>query len=164
MKIISFAHTSPALVLGIKTVTRREWTPDYAARFRAGDLCQAWTNSPRVKRAERLGTIELVRTPYIERTSLMPDEDYEAEGFGVLWGSEGPWDWNLWKQQDQYMWVVRFRLVDLTDAGKRMRDKHRAWGTEQAARLLESPNEERLKRRDMILRAMQACDAMEVAL
>jgi hypothetical protein len=38
MMTISFAWTTPALLAGHKTVTRRDWDAEYAIRFAAGQL------------------------------------------------------------------------------------------------------------------------------
>ena len=82
MKIISFGWTWPALLAEPplrKTVTRRDWNVEYALRFK-GDLIQAFDKSPRFG-GKKIATIRLIRSPYNEPIDLMPDSDYEAEGF-----------------------------------------------------------------------------------
>jgi len=82
MKIMSFAWTSPALLAGRKSRTRRSWDDEYAARFKTGDMVQAWDKSPRFK-GKRIAIIQIlgVRKEDIFR---MPAEDYEREGFAYF--------------------------------------------------------------------------------
>ena len=122
MKIISFAETTPALLAGRKTVTRRDWQPLYASRFKALDLVQAWNSSPRVG-GKKVGIIELTEKPYLENTRDAPADDWEAEGFAYLteigatiFGGMTPLDlWTQWTNRGQgvTLWVVRFELVDI---------------------------------------------------
>lgn len=118
MRIISFAETTPALLAGRKTVTRREWADSWASKFHAGDLVAAYDRSPRA-RGKHVATIRLTRDPYQEAAELAPSEDFEAEGFGwmteqgrTLWGHSPLWQWRLWKHQNPVLWVVRFELVE----------------------------------------------------
>lgn len=122
MKIISFAETTPALLAGRKTVTRREWQESHARSFAAGELVQAWSKSPRVKGARRVGTIRLTAAPYIERTVDIPADDWEAEGFAymtdeglTLFGGATPAEvWQRWRSDlSTALWVVRFELVEV---------------------------------------------------
>lgn len=83
MKIISFAWTTPALLAGRKTVTRRDWQLGYASGFHAGDLVAAYNRSPR-HGGRQVATIRLTRAPYLESTKEAPPEDYEAEGLAYL--------------------------------------------------------------------------------
>ncbi|MDE2104298.1 MAG: hypothetical protein KGL39_44080 [Patescibacteria group bacterium] len=137
--IISFAHTTPALIARRKTVTRREWQDDYAARIARqvpGLLADAWNVSPRVvdrKTGKPIGgkvaTIKLLSVTKEPMTS-MPDEDYEGEGFGylyehpeslpkTLWGEPvgradfSPAAFDHWRSSPAEMWVVRFELIDI---------------------------------------------------
>ena len=133
MKIISFAHTTPAMLAGHKTVTRREWDDAYGSRFRAGELVGAYNRSPRVH-GWRVAVIRLTEQPRPEPLSAMPDSDYEGEGFGwmqahpsstpkTLWGE--PFDatslsrerFARWQQSGETMWVVRFELVQVDAEG-----------------------------------------------
>lgn len=127
MKIISFAYTTPALTAGAKTVTRRDWRPEYAARFRAGELVAAYDRSPRA-RGRQVATIRLTQRPCYQPMVEMPDSDYEAEGFAWLlahpahlpktigglpttlheFTREG---FEHWRTYGEAMWVVRFELV-----------------------------------------------------
>ena len=118
MRIISFAWTTPALLAGCKTVTRREWLQKFADGWRKGTVAQAYDKNPRFK-GKRVGHIELTQDPYQERTCDIPDEDYEAEGFGymernnILIRGKTPREfWNAWREGPGELWVVRFRLLD----------------------------------------------------
>ena len=120
MKVMSFAWTPPARLAGEKTVTRREWSEKFAARFHEGDLIQAWNRQPRFKGAQRVATIRLTADPYPERLRDIPDEDWEGEGFAYLTAIGAtvnkftPRDfWEHWKTQDDSLYVVRFELVEV---------------------------------------------------
>ena len=126
MKIVSFAWTSPALVAGRKTVTRRDWNDDYARRFKAGDLVAAYNRQPR-HRGEQIATIRIVSVAK-EPLSTMPDSDYEGEGFAFLAANphllpksgdfSDPWmvsreRFAQSQRASACMWVVRFELVEV---------------------------------------------------
>ena len=81
MKIVSFARTTAALKARRKTVTRREWKDSHAARFQPGELVQAWSASPH-RGGKPVGIIR-VKSITREPTHLIPDTDWEAEGFGL---------------------------------------------------------------------------------
>ena len=127
--IISFAHTTPALLAGRKTVTRREWTPEYGARVqqRASKdrIFDAYDRSPRIH-GKRVAVIRVTSITY-EPMSRMPLSDYEGEGFAYLyehpeylpkklWGMAvgredfSPAAFARWRSRDVSMWVVRFEL------------------------------------------------------
>lgn len=127
---IAFTWTSHALVAGYKTVTRRQWKPHYARRFAPGVVVTAYDRQPQY-RGTPLATIEIVQQPYLENTLHMPDDDYEAEGFGFysLYPElrakrfqQHPMGvyWRAWRLTAEDMWVVRFRLVDLLPDGVKM--------------------------------------------
>jgi len=122
MMTISFAWTTPALLAGVKTVTRRDWNPEYAARFRAGQLVAAYDRQPRY-RGRQVATIRLTQPPYRQSTADAPESDWEAEGFAYLerMGSKvGKLTprvlWKAWHVFPQEMWVVRFELVEVVGA------------------------------------------------
>ena len=117
MRIISFAWTTLALLAGRKTVTRREWSLDYAALFARGDLVQAYDRNPRWH-GRPVATIRLTRDPYPESTLYAPEEDYEAEGFAYLEEISAKVDgltpralWRAWHLYPQVLWVIRFEVV-----------------------------------------------------
>lgn len=127
MKIISFAWTTPALVAGRKTVTRRRWKERFALGFNAGDEVQAYDKLAR-NHGSRVAIIRLTKAPYLEPYSAMPDFDYEAEGFNYFEEHPGelpldaPWpamNWGIFESMRDpddldEVWVVRFELVHLT--------------------------------------------------
>ena len=124
MRLISFAFTTPALLAGRKTVTRRLWKDTWAAGFKAGDLVAAYDRNPR-NGGHQVATIRLTADPVKERTGTMPDSDYDAEGFAWLQGMRsatdhlknapvGAWSkeaFQEWRDRDELLWVIRFELV-----------------------------------------------------
>jgi uncharacterized protein YqfB (UPF0267 family) len=116
--IISFAWTTPALLAGAKTITRREWTEDHALRFDAGDLVKAYDKSPRAH-GRQVAEIRLTRDPYAQNTRNLTDNDFLREGFSwlVLNGTQADRDrvqriWEEWHVAPRALWVVEFELVD----------------------------------------------------
>jgi len=119
MKAISFAWTTPALLAGRKTVTRREWDDRYAAQFRAGDLVAAYDRQPRYG-GKAVAHIRLTETPYRESTALLPDEDWVGEGFAYLEsigrkvnGLTPRELWEAWRLEPAILYVIRFELVEV---------------------------------------------------
>lgn len=116
--IISFAHTTPALLAGAKTVSRRNWAAGHAAKFRAGQTVDAWSASPH-HGGKKVAEICLTEPPYLESTSQIPRTDWWLEGFQYmedrgLFISKGvtPLDiWNDWADNPRTLWVIRFHLV-----------------------------------------------------
>lgn len=120
--IISFGWTTPALLAGQKTVTRRDWAPSHAAKFHAGMVVDAWNTSPRNVKGNprKVATIRLTADPYLEATNLVPREDWDAEGFEYLTkkglrvdGLDPIIWWDLWHLAPTEVYVVRFELVEL---------------------------------------------------
>lgn len=126
-RIISFAYMTPAMLAGVKKVTRRDWDAEYARRFQSGELIKAYDRSPRFG-GSHVAYIRLTRRPYFEPIAQMPDDDYVLEGFKYLY--EHPeirpkmifgekvtretfsWDWFCdWRASGESLWVVRFELV-----------------------------------------------------
>lgn len=116
MSYISFAWTTPALLAGQKTVTRRAWTAKHAAQFHAGDVVDVWDKSPR-NGGKKIARIELTRDPYLERTTQMTLDSYRREG--LLWlnsrGYAVPEDLSFerWRDRDELVYVVEFELLDV---------------------------------------------------
>lgn len=123
--IITFAWTSAPLLAGRKTVTRREWSDNYAARFKKNMMVDAYDRQPRFK-GKKIAVIQLTHDPVLMANEDMPDSDYEAEGFAYLEGNrhlvpkafhmmpgETMLDrFNLWRYGSfGFMWVIRFKLV-----------------------------------------------------
>lgn len=124
--IISFGWTTPALLAGRKTVTRRDWNPKHAARFKAGMEIDAWNTSPRNVKGNphKVATIRLTADPYLEWTDELEPGEYEAEGFAYL-DSIGarvdgftPGDfWEHWQFERSQLYVVRFELMSIEEGG-----------------------------------------------
>lgn len=124
--IISFAWTTPALLAGSKSVTRREWDYAYAQSFKRGMLVDAWDKSPRYG-GKKVGTIRLTADPSYEAMRSMPDDDYEREGFAYLdehpeltskasrshFGSFSREAFDRWRNAGGAAYVVRFELVEV---------------------------------------------------
>lgn len=140
--IISFSKTTPALLAGAKSCTRRDWSERTAEYFTSrltygvtGVWTDAYDRSPRNggKKVAQLIVESVKREPLSE----MPDSDYEAEGFawlaehgvelGDVWGvvparqypslsklagAPSREYFELAKCSQAALWVVRFRVVD----------------------------------------------------
>lgn len=134
MKIISFAWTTDALRAGRKTATCRDWSPEYARRFRAGDLVAAYDRQPRFK-GRQVGTIRLTHDATHGNWRDILVDPYEQEGFrfydeqiaagnldarkAVNRGLHIPdgmtiREW-LDRQPGWGEWVIRFDLVEVTE-------------------------------------------------
>jgi hypothetical protein len=154
VKIISFSWTSAALVCGRKSVTRRQWAPRHAARFKRGDEVWAYDKTPRVG-GKPLAIIRLTEDASFQADRDAPDSDWEGEGFAFYW--ENPmvmpesiygeparhsfFSWENFEDMRRYVfgesWVVRFELVSLEPAGaelKRRTEEKIARGQQGAAR------------------------------
>lgn len=122
MKIISYAQTTPAVIARRKRRTRRAWSPKYAAGFHAGEQCQAYDKSPR-NGGKRFGIIVLTAAPFLQSTSLLTPDDWEAEGFEYLtehnltvFGMKPIDLWEEWITKPRDLWVVNFDIVSLEAA------------------------------------------------
>lgn len=124
--IISFAHTTPALLAGAKTVTRRTWKPEHAAKFRAGDLVDAWDHVPRVRGARKVATIRILRNPWVQNSRELTEADYVTEGFAWLDANRHDSTWltdlagvswrhsfEEWRRNAEDCYVVEFELVSV---------------------------------------------------
>ena len=120
--IISFGWTTPALLAGQKTVTRRAWAASHAAKFKAGMIIDAWNTSPRnvAKDPHRVATIRLTQDPTLEYYDAAPPEDWHREGFEYLEALDlrvagaRPRDfWASWQRSDEQCYVVRFEVVEI---------------------------------------------------
>jgi len=122
MKIISFAWTTPALLAGVKTVTRRDWSARYAAQFGKGDIVQAYDRQPRYG-GKKVALIRLTHDPSLESTAEAPLSDFELEGFRWLeeWslkvdGLSPVTLWRVWGLYPRELWVVRFEVIEICPA------------------------------------------------
>jgi hypothetical protein len=117
MKIVSFAWTSPALLAGEKSRTRRKWADKHAAQFRPGDKVQAWDRSPRFK-GKLIAVIEILGIKY-EDIRLMPDSDFILEGFAyfekrglMIRGRIPRTAFEEWRKEGGFYYVIDFRLIE----------------------------------------------------
>jgi len=115
--IISYAWTTEALLAERKKVTRRNWSSEYAARFREGTVHDAYDRLPRVH-GKKVGDVRIKAVPYPERACDIPDEDFEGEGLaymeerGLLIRGITPRNWfETWRSSRYVLFVVRFNLV-----------------------------------------------------
>ncbi len=119
--IISFAWTTEALLAEVKKVTRRDWSKEYAAKFRSGTVHKAYNRQARFG-GEKVGDVKLCLPPYPERTRDIPDDDFELEGFlymeerELLIRGRTPREYfEALRKSDQVLFVVRFNLVYACD-------------------------------------------------
>ncbi len=121
MMIISFAWTTPALLAGEKTRTRRDWSDEYAKKFKVGDLIQAYDKQPRFKGKK----VAIIKITNIEKEdiSLMPDEDYIKEGFAYLerinkeiFGKNPRTAFQEWREEGGEYWVIDFEILEKENA------------------------------------------------
>lgn len=115
--IVSFSWTTPALLAGRKTRTRRQWDEKYAARFHVGDVCQAYDKGPR-NGGKRVGYIKITGMKR-ENVALMPEEDFEKEGFAyleeqgfTLWEKPARKAFDDWIDTGKEYLVVDFEKLD----------------------------------------------------
>ena len=123
MLIISYGWTSAAFKAGRKTVTRRDWKPTHAAKFKKGTLAAAWDKDPRYG-GQKIGIVRILEDVEYEAMADMPDSDYEAEGFAYLNDHPelvpdsmpidiSPEGFEAWRQSGGAKAVVRFEEVKL---------------------------------------------------
>lgn len=124
--MISFGWTTPALLAGVKTRTRRDWSErtreQMAKAFERGDLIDAWNTSPRNKAGNprKIATLRLTSAPV--QTTEYPAEDWEREGLawlqmnGYLVDSQPPRElWRFWLDCRPLLTLVEFEVVEYLD-------------------------------------------------
>ena len=118
---ISFAWTTPALLAGAKTCTRRTWSGKYAKAFHAGQLVDAYDRQP-CYGGKKVATIRLTADPYLESTGLMTEQDYIDEGFqwmedqGTVMRKLPPRQFfDNWRDSNELVYVVRFKLLRIIE-------------------------------------------------
>ena len=126
MNAISFAWTTPALKARRKKVTRRSWKHTYAARFHGGHEYWALDKGYR-NGGKRIGVVRLLKDPYLQRTSKMPDSAYEDEGFAYFeehpdeLPASAPWKTmsrkvlDDWREKNERLYVVEYEIVEIFD-------------------------------------------------
>ena len=119
MSWISFAWTTPALLAGRKTCTRREWTASHARQFHDGDLVGAYDRSPR-NGGRKVAVIRLTAPVQRRSTKFMPESDWEDEGFEYLAGigasvkGDTPAAiWADWRDNPRDLYVIRFEIIEV---------------------------------------------------
>lgn len=130
--IISFAWTTPAVVLGEKCETRRDWKPStIAAVWRAmekGELVDAYSKSSRFG-GKAFGKVRILKLVEEEDSRTIKSPSWRAEGFHVLQAigakiskSTAADVWRFWlEENDQTQTVVHFELVELNAYGEELK-------------------------------------------
>lgn len=137
MSIISFGWTTPALLAGEKSETRREWNRVYLRQIqrayeRGQRIHDAWNTSPRNNRHDpkpgKIARIELTAEPRIETIDTADAGTWAREGFdyltahGYLLDGKTPLQlWEQWLHEDPPLVVVRFKVLELTPYGRELR-------------------------------------------
>jgi len=103
---ISFAWTVPSILDHSKTVTRRFWNDDYARKFHAGDIVDAYDQCTRAG-GKKIDTIRLTSDPYKQRLSDMPDPHFEREGGTRYWRDKAEFI-EVMGGPDAVPWVIEF--------------------------------------------------------
>lgn len=141
--IISFGWTTPALLAGQKTVTRRDWSLKHVAQWRkrfrdaaarGSDTvtADAWNTSPRNTRHDpppgHIAVIRLLLPPYAEAGYRTPAKDWHNEGFEYLAthdirlnGLAARELWMRWQGSHEKLYVVRFEVMYLTPYGEELK-------------------------------------------
>lgn len=125
--IVSFGMTSAALLAGHKTVTRRDWKPEHAARFVRGLKLDAYNTNPRdVKHKpppHKIATLVLTADAVRESSGSGEVGDWYAEGFDWMTEHElslrdglTPREcWKRWHLQPEPLYVVRFAVLEIVE-------------------------------------------------
>lgn len=130
MLSISFGWTWPAFVAWRKSVTRRNWKPRYAAMFRPGVEFVALNKDRRYGGVE-IGRGRITSPVMLEPLAIMPDSDYDGEGFrffaehpellppaalkrGWSAGACSRESFNAWRSSGESLYVVRFNILSVT--------------------------------------------------
>lgn len=106
MKIVSYAWTSYPLILGLKKVTRRFWTPGHAKSFKAGELFQGWSKTP-CYGGKLIAINKLTEAPFPQPLREVTDQDEIDEGH--LWGNAAGYI-KAMGGPDLVPYVVKFEL------------------------------------------------------
>lgn len=120
---ISFAYTTDAVIMGEKSVTRRNWARSHAMKLYGSQVVDIYDKNPRIH-GQNMGQIEILGSPYLQRTGKMTPDDYEREG--LLWmerncrlmnGQSPEIFFNNWIEANEMVYVVEFKLLNLTSLG-----------------------------------------------
>lgn len=119
MLSISYAWTIAAMKAREKFCTRRHWTPEYAARFHAGDKVLMLTRNYRIG-GSPFGIHQLTLDPFQQPTGEMTEQDYQDEG--LLWmelnglsiiGTPPRQFFEEWRANNETVFVVRFNILEI---------------------------------------------------
>lgn len=129
---ISFAWMTPALLLGQKSVTRRDWHPRTISQARqamdAKESVKAYSRA-QYRGGEHVANIRITEIIEDEDSRLLAPVEWVLEGFHVLQaigakidGSTAADVWRFWtKENTDPQTAIRFELVSLTARGEQMR-------------------------------------------
>lgn len=119
MKSISYAWTTEAVKQRQKICTRRAWSPEYAARFHAGEKVLALNRNYRIG-GSPFGMVQLTADPKPERTGTMTEQDFKDEGLawmetqGIMIQGRTPRQFfDEWKAQDEEVFKVEFKILEI---------------------------------------------------
>ena len=136
MKSISFAWTTPALLAGRKSVTRREWKDSWGSSFRDNEIVSALDRDQR-RGGQEIAKIKLHPAPYKELERILPITDFEDEGFKFFterpdllvkkWQNVDLYDHFMeslfWG--DEMLWVIRFSVIEISAYGNELKEKYK---------------------------------------
>lgn len=119
---LSFGWTSPALLAGVKTRTRRDWKPIHAAKFRTGREVRAIDKDRRAG-GKPIAILRLTRDAYL--SAEYPEADWYCEGLAWLQqhGYKLPGTgrpglapiglWRDWQRTRPSLYVVSFEVEEV---------------------------------------------------
>ncbi|NEP42561.1 MAG: hypothetical protein F6K35_26395, partial [Okeania sp. SIO2H7] len=101
------------LILGQKTVTRRCWKDNYAARFLKAYKNGQWIralNKSFYANGYEIGWLRLLKPPYLEPLSELTQRDCQLEGFPELIPLEFRQRFFKGLSDSQEVWVLEFEF------------------------------------------------------
>lgn len=128
---ISFAWTTPALLLGKKSVTRRDWHPKTILQARRSmeskEPVKAYSRA-QYRGGEHVADIRITEIIEDEDSRLLAPVEWVLEGFHVLQaigakidGSTAADVWRFWTQENtEPQTAIRFELLRLTERGEHL--------------------------------------------
>lgn len=107
---VSFAWTTAAFLDGSKRETRRFWKPQYAERFKAGQVHTAIDKDFRAG-GKKVGRFIVTVDPFKQRLGDMTETSFWAEGGRRYWNSRRVYI-NAMGGADRVPWVICFNPCD----------------------------------------------------
>ena len=108
--------TADAYLAGVKSVTRRDWKPSHAAKFKPGDVVRVLDKGRR-SGGMPIGELKVISCIY-ESTLDAPMTDWTDEGFqwmtdhGLMVNGHEPFlFWRSWQLSPKELWTLRFRAL-----------------------------------------------------